>query len=271
LRGQRFHVYLMVPWHQAVDPDYIDRIRANGGTYTVCANTPEELYQYWDWSVPAILCNHNSMIDWNIFQPVATTEREHSSKEFDFVMNAVLQPYKRHELIPCGYNFARISQPDRDQPVAEHAPPAWKNDRWLLPAEVNAVYNRSRMGLILSEVEGACYASTEYLLAGLPVVSTASLGGRDLFFNSQNSVICEPTIDGVRDAIEAVRSGHWSPDRIRAECMSVMFQHRRHFTAHLSRIISGDGEAHFRSRYVNHLFNWFSSDEKAIEYLHGVL
>ena len=49
--------------------------------------------------------------------------------------------------------------------------------------EVNNFLNQCKVGIILSEVEGANYASIQYLLAGLPVVSTKSKGGRDVFFD----------------------------------------------------------------------------------------
>ncbi|WP_092048398.1 glycosyltransferase [Planctomicrobium piriforme] len=82
---------------------------------------------------------------------------------------------------------------------------------YLTAEEVNLVHNQSRIGVILSEQEGGCGASTEYLLAGLPVVSTSSTGGRDLFYDSGNSIICEPTVDGVRSALNQTLAMEWSP------------------------------------------------------------
>lgn len=45
---------------------------------------------------------------------------------------------------------------------------------WLDSEELNRCLNQCRLGLCLSAVEGPMYASIEYLLAGLPVVSTES-------------------------------------------------------------------------------------------------
>ena len=53
--------------------------------------------------------------------------------------------------------------------------------RDLNTEEVRRILVQSRCGLALSAQEGAMYASGEYLLAGLPVVTTRSRGGRDAF------------------------------------------------------------------------------------------
>ncbi|WP_164127899.1 glycosyltransferase, partial [Stenotrophomonas maltophilia] len=62
----------------------------------------------------------------------------------------------------------------------------------LTPEAVNRVYNQAAVGLCLSAVEGAMCASMEYLMAGLPVVSTPSVGGRDVYFDPDYCIIAEP-------------------------------------------------------------------------------
>jgi hypothetical protein len=54
--------------------------------------------------------------------------------------------------------------------------------RYLTQGAVNYFCNRSRVGLCLSAHEGASLASAEYSLAGVPIVSTPSKGGRDVLF-----------------------------------------------------------------------------------------
>lgn len=53
--------------------------------------------------------------------------------------------------------------------------------------------NNSSVGGIFSATEGACYASTEYLMCGLPVISTHSTGGRDIWYTPDNSILVEAT------------------------------------------------------------------------------
>lgn len=50
------------------------------------------------------------------------------------------------------------------------------------------------------------FASMEYLLCGLPIVSTPSIGGRDVFFDKDYVEIVEPDPHAVKEAvIEMVR------------------------------------------------------------------
>jgi len=82
----------------------------------------------------------------------------------------------------------------------------------LTATEVRQCMYEAGYGMILSASEGSCYASLECLLHGLPVISTISTGGRSNYYNSENSIICEPTKEGVTDAIQEVLSG-WKNGR----------------------------------------------------------
>jgi len=90
--------------------------------------------------------------------------------------------------------------------------------------------NESRVGLILSEEEGACYANTEYLLCGLPVVSTPSRGGRDVFYDEATAVICEPEPSLVLEAVETVLarldSGEMVPATVRQRTIDRIIAYR---------------------------------------------
>ena len=66
----------------------------------------------------------------------------------------------------------------------------------------------SQVGLCLSKSEGAMFASIEYLLCGLPIVSTKSVGGRDIFFTDENCIIADLHSGLIRGKIaESVQ--HW--------------------------------------------------------------
>ena len=120
-----------------------------------------------------------------------------SEKRFDAVYDARVCPFKRHALAAGIERLALVAVRVEDhhdesyvRSVREALPQAhWFNDplapdyRSLDGAEINAAINQARVGLCLSAVEGAMLASIQYLLAGLPVVSTASRGGRDAFFD----------------------------------------------------------------------------------------
>lgn len=54
--------------------------------------------------------------------------------------------------------------------------------------QVAQIMNQSHCGLTLSMAEGGSYATTEYLLSGIPVVTTENYGGRDAYLDVTNSV-----------------------------------------------------------------------------------
>ena len=65
--------------------------------------------------------------------------------------------------------------------------------------EVQKQLHLADYGAIFSVEEGNCRASNEYLMAGLPVLSTYSIGGREIFYDQDNSILCNATIEAVTD------------------------------------------------------------------------
>ena len=121
-------------------------------------------------------------------------------------------PFKRHELAAEVANLALLHAQFKEPPPESHAygvrnalkDAHWFNDdsigryRLLGPSEINEAYNECKTGLCLSAEEGAMYASIQYLLAGVPVVSTRSGGGRDTFFDPRTTLIVDDNATAVR-------------------------------------------------------------------------
>jgi uncharacterized protein (TIGR01627 family) len=99
----------------------------------------------------------------------------------------------------------------------------------LSPEGVNAALNRAAVGLCLSDVEGANYASVEYMLAGLPVVSTPSVGGREVYFDHEFCIICDPNPEAVRDAVQRLKARQIPRDYVRARTLAKFEPERRRF------------------------------------------
>lgn len=188
--------------------------------------------------IEAVFCNHNCFIDESVYRPLADVP-----KHFDAVHNARLKAYKRHFLAgdieslamlyaysPTIDTAAEVDAIRRSLPQAH-----WFNHaddgsyRGLADDEVCRRLNECRVGLCLSAVEGAMYASMEYLLCGLPVVSTPSLGGRDVFFDDENSLIVEPTPAAVRAGVEQMLARNPAPEAVRAGALPRIQEHRRVF------------------------------------------
>ncbi|MEJ2628801.1 MAG: glycosyltransferase, partial [bacterium] len=102
------------------------------------------------------------------------------------------------------------------------------NQNRLPPQEVVKLLQLSHCGLILSEHEGACRASCEYLSAGLPVVSTPSVGGRDVWFDDYNSMIVKPDPKEIKEAVEYFKNHPRNPNVIRRNFLkkAQIFQNR---------------------------------------------
>jgi glycosyltransferase involved in cell wall biosynthesis len=184
--------------------------------------------------VEAIFCNQNAFINENYFRPLPGAARE-----FDAVYNAAMSPYKRHQLaaqvrslLILTYTYAgthRSAYEEATRRVLAHA--AWLKDSQddggkVSPEQITAFYNRAHVGLALSGIEGAMFVSMEYLLCGLPVVSTPSLGGRDVFWDDRFVLVCEPTPEKIAAAVQELKARRLDPQLIRAATLERVQQHR---------------------------------------------
>jgi len=173
-----------------------------------------------EWPVPF---SNYRLIPHNIFISPKVWFPKSCEKKYDFVLNTNSRPYKRDNLankVPGAHVLAYTEKKDNLPPVL----PAISNRRVQLK-KVKPVLDQCSIGLILSKEEGCCWASGEYLMCGLPVVSTKSLGGRDYQYTDYNSIICEDNQDAVKEAsltlLERLKSGRINPLDIHSECMEI--------------------------------------------------
>lgn len=158
-------------------------------------NTAAEQHVLSSAGLEAHFLNKNFTVSETIFRPLPGVE-----VEFDAIYNARIDPDKRHELaqeIPrvayLSYVDSTLSAEAKRKQQETLAGMLTRRPHHVLlnriedglpvrlpREEVNAALNRAAVGLCLSSVEGSNYASMEYMLAGLPVVSTPSVGGRDV-------------------------------------------------------------------------------------------
>ena len=208
-------------------------------------NTQRQTEMFQDAGLHAIFFNHNTVLDERIYRPLPDVE-----KPFDTVYDARLNPFKRHHLAAKVASLALIYYTNpgsvgsmySQQTRADFDHAHWFNEetgryRMLGPDEVNGCYNRCRVGLCLSEQEGAMYASAQYLLAGLPVVSTPSRGGRDVLFDERTGLIVEPDADAVRRGVEQMIARDLDPRQVREITLTKMREHRRRLVDEIQRIL----------------------------------
>ena len=167
-------------------------------------NTPEEFRYFKSKGINCRFINHNAFVDPNIFKP------NNCKKEYDIIYNGRIEILKRHYLLKSCKNISLLSasvlRPDQskirylnllkkiipnadilnfDTPKKLKQLSSFEEIPIINPKEVSNAINKAKIGAILSYKEGACYASMEYLLSGIPIVSTANIGGRDVFFDKR--------------------------------------------------------------------------------------
>ncbi len=192
--------------------------------------------------------NHNAFVSPAIFRNL-----QESDKRFDAVYDARVDLFKRHKLAVAIESLALITAPSQHDKsytrsirrILTHA--YWFNDplasnyRFMSLSEINSAINQCRVGLCLSATEGAMYASMQYLLAGLPIVSTESRGGRDEFFDSDYVRIVADRADAVAAGVREMRNCPVPPEEIRHRTLKKAEQHKTRLFELLDNICATEG------------------------------
>ncbi len=212
-------------------------------------NTHAEAHYLTSLGAEAKFHNHNTFVDRNMFN---TINRE---KHYDAVYNAQFLSFKRHQLcsslssiVFIGYNF---DNPHYETirnllPSAEYANLTQGGEKkWLTQVEVNDIYSQASVGLCLSANEGAMHASIEYLLAGIPIVTTVNKGGRDYYFDGRYVRWCDDHPEEVASAVLALKYESIDPNFIRTETLKRLEENLDRFTSDISHTL-GMSEAQFK-------------------------
>jgi hypothetical protein len=87
------------------------------------------------------------------------------------------------------------------------------------------------------------FASTEYLLAGLPVVTTPSRGGRAVYHDAEYCLTVPPDPRLVAEAVQALKARGISRAYIRDRTLQRLERDRERFMALLNSILEEGGSA----------------------------
>lgn len=213
-------------------------------TPVMLAQTPDDCALIEAIGIESILCSHNALLDEEVIYPETGSE-----VLYDAVYVARLNRFKRHHLAYLVRNIAVVSakfgvKPDEAaELIAGYVSLSFSNydpDAGigvLSVPEVRTLLSQSRCGLALSAAEGAMFAAGEYGLAGLPIVSTPSIGGRDQFFHEDWVTIVEPDPVAVSGAVASYQFD--APDRafIRTRTLDLMRPHRLNLIAWLEKAL----------------------------------
>lgn len=214
------------------------KLKNHSVQFVVICPTPQEVHLLNALGVDALHVHKNAFIDEKIFHPKLGIK-----KQYDAVHIASVEKFKRHSLAWNIRNIAVITygyQAVIDlSELQGYKYLAFGNfkisnegstlEAPLSPINVNEIICLSNCGLILSEEEGTNNASTEYLLSGIPVVSTPSRGGRNELFDPRHVYIAKPCSDSIEAAVEYFRNNHLDPFEIRESVLIKIREHRVRF------------------------------------------
>ena len=209
----------------------------------VCVPTIEilNLLRKYRPTLRSTLANHNAFIDERIYKIDYTIE-----KKFNMVVNSAFSRYKNYNLLKkidntccIGYYTGETSEIDIPNdnkycPNFEDRKRNKENFKWIDPYKSVKYYNMSKIGGIFSINEGACFSSSEYLLCGLPVLSCKCSGGREIWYDDNNCVLCDPNEDSIitnlNIILERYDNGYYNREIIRENHIKIMEIHRDNLT-----------------------------------------
>lgn len=250
--NKKFHVICGIWWSleslkqilKMIIIVFTNKVKYKNVKFYFLCNTKSELKIINSLGLNGIFCNQNCFLDENKFRII------NSPKKFDAIYNAVLLKFKRHYLMSkirngaiITYNFENSKYKVELDKILDDSI-NWLNykckstPRFLSEYNLVEFINMSYVGLALSKEEGAMYASGEYLLCGIPIVSTKSKGGRDVFFTRNNSMVVNNTSESVFEAVKQLKNKNIDPSLIRNEFIDSIKEHRDNFNELLFKIAS---------------------------------
>lgn len=249
--GRPFHLLVSVSWDAAAALGELAALhmqvslRHPEATLVFMCQTAADVALLASVGLKGLHVHRNAFVDETVFKPDPAAE-----KRFAAVHNANPAPFKRHELAWGIWRIALISYDlvgDGDfAGLRGYHDVAWSNieasgrARWIDRVEVARVVNQAHCGLILSQLEGGNAATMEYLLCGVPVVSTLSRGGRHAMYDPGSVTIVAPDPAAVAAAVAAAGTIAVDTQMIRARALARAMPHRRRLVEWLATISGRD-------------------------------
>ncbi len=204
-------------------------------------NSPQEEEILRKHGITADFCHQNAFIDEKLL-PLYHPEE----KDFDAIYVARITPFKRQELaakIPRLCLVSSWEYPSEKEYV--DGVKALLSHAVFLPKvvykDMSKVLSRAAVGLCLSAEEGAMFVSAEYLLSGIPAVSTKNLGGREWVMPEEYWRRAEDNPDSVAAMVAELKNLHADPADVRAKTLEMYRPHREKMCAILKEIFDSHG------------------------------
>lgn len=239
-------------WHAKHSRDCIEACGLDLESFIILCNDFSDFMIFSDHGFKCTVVNQNAFLDFNLFKP-----QDIAKKIYRAVYVGRLTPFKRHELAAEVENLALVAGNLHGGDASVFVPcHTYRNKSQLSPNEVQDIVCSSQVGLILSDIEGACFASSEYLLCGIPVVSTRSRGGRSIWYNDYNSIVCDSTAKDVSRSVSELIDRNPSPIKVRRYHLSLALSFRSSFIRLLADLFEKykadiDPQEYFEKNYFH--------------------
>lgn len=224
--------------------------------YVILASSEEEQSQYKkNFKQDVLLMGHNVFLNEKLI-----LLKENTIRDYDMLVNSGIDSYKKIHLAHLVNSVAYISRMgtnicNRSNILFSKNSifPNFKdnlinleNYHRLNHEELSNLSARCLAGGIFSNLEGSCFSSSEYLLCGLPVISTKCKGGREIWYNSDNSIYCEDTPESVAECMEIVKQklkdGSFNRKKIRDDHINLQEKFRSNLTNYIITKLKDNGD-----------------------------
>ena len=219
-----------------------------GDNHIVCVPNTHifDLFKKYRPKINVCLANHNAFIDETVYKIDETQTIKNDlfvSSQFLDVKNLNLL----HDIenicgvgyYPCSENNKKVCVPfpksvKKVLNFDDNIERRQKNWKWVSAKEIIKEINSSKIGGIFSIAEGACFSSSEYLLCGIPVLSCKCSGGREIWYDNNNSELCDPNNSSIKETLKKMlikhKNGEYNRESIRNNHIEIMKIHRNNLS-----------------------------------------
>jgi glycosyltransferase involved in cell wall biosynthesis len=253
------YILIQIGWHRETPEraqELVDILaeleqKRTGLHFTFLCNSPIEEKVIKAKGLNAVFCHQNAFVDENLYPVIPDAK-----KLYDAIYIARVTPFKRQELAQKikSLRFIGWTSPletDYFDKIMTATPQA----KWTCNVASNKIYseiNAARVGLCLSAEEGAMFVSAEYMLCGIPAVTTRNMGGREVIFPKEAFCYVEDTPETVAAGVEKFIEHSPAPLEIRQAYLKNMHKHRQIFIKLVQNIIDSSGKnLNFKEQWEN--------------------
>lgn len=201
-----FHPPWYVGWRYALRiMRKVRNLKRKGVRVVICCNERGECFHLSMLNVENEFLNQNMHLPESVFRPIEVDLR------YEAVYAARASKFKRVHLASMVSKLFIITYacPNKDtngrndlhgyEPRVSHC----EFNRNFIDShdDLCRIYSSSSCGLALSAKEGAMWASMEYLMCGLPVVTTRNIGGRDFYLHEDYAKWVDPDPNSIYQAV----------------------------------------------------------------------